>query len=867
MARSAREGPKGKSAGQAIAITTLSPVRPEALKELRKGLRIVRYAPGFGRPLAKLAFIYFGRWTVVDALPPAREGDPWQRLRSSYLLFESNYDGSWVDYLDAFADRIPGRIARMWASCFAFQETVSDVPGRDGRPFRPAPFKDYVARNELEVLHFHSAYPDDTTRTVRQAIALADRLERDGQDETSVALAVGPVPERRGGLVRTREFLAGWWRMVTGRYGILPLTAASPIEPGREEAVRRRLLGLEGPSPLARVPGTHMARLVYMPPGLTALGQEAPDELDHAYLLFTSNHDGSPEAYLRGIATGMGDAADAVWGACAGYPGTADPDAFARWLGGHRIATRYFVVGFPPRRVEAVQAAVEARRALAARLTGAAARPRALAEGARSADLEPRVAHKARPPADIDPAELQGNVLSSYGTGYRFGWYGLLRAGPGAGDVLRRWSEHITFGRGSAAPRFGDSHLNLAFTRAGLEALGAPTEWLDPLPEDFTQGAAARSPGLGDRAESAREQWEFGREPAHVLVAIHSPGEQARDAAVARLKAELAGALELVHEQEAGLFDHPDGHPSAGADVTCADEFSREHFGFADGCSQPSIEGWHSDHAGNGVLATRFPRSFPAEVLETLGLRKPARRWRGVAPGEFVLGCADEDGAVAPGSDSPLCEHGTFMVYRKLQQDVETFREHTRSDAVRARIVGRWQDGTPLALSPGRPDTAIALDRRRANDFDYGEDPDGLGCPLGAHVRRTNPRDDLPAGGEATMRHRMIRRGMPYGTPYADAPEDPDRGLMFICYGASISRGFEAVQRQWCDTGFPFGLGDQPDYLLQQRPAPGEDLIGSLQIGPEDFLAPPPKPFVIVRGTEYLLLPGRSALRRLVEAT
>ena len=120
-----------------------------------------------------------------------------------------------------------------------------------------------------------------------------------------------------------------------------------------------------------------------------------------------------------------------------------------------------------------------------------------------------------------------------------------------------------------------------------------------------------------------------------------------------------------------------------------------------------------------------------------------------------------------------------------MSQDVQTFTDYVASesarlglppDLIRAKIVGRWPDGTPLTLSPERPDAMIADNRRRANDFLYQDnriggvsDTDGYGCPLGAHIRRSNPRDALPGGGERTMRHRIIRRGMPYGSREARA--------------------------------------------------------------------------------------------------
>jgi Dyp-type peroxidase family len=855
VARSARRA-KGKFAGQAIAITTLTPVHKRGKLALR--MAVVRSVPGMGLPLARLAFIFFGRWTIVDELP----GEPKQKLHSPYLLFESNYDGSWADYLDAFADHIPTRLQKMWETCWGFDDVLR-TRGRDGRPFLPAPFKRYVARNELEVLHFHSAYPDDTTRTVNQAIALADRLRRVGCDETAKRLALTPEPERRGLPARAAAFAGSWWPMVTQRYKVKPLTVVSPIVPGREDELRARLLKL-GESPLARVPGTHFARFVLVPRELLALGQPRKDVLDCHYLMFTSNHDGSQAEYLRALARDAGS----IWEACAGYPGD-DPDAFAGWLGSHSIHTRYFVTGFPARTVEEVKAATDQRRKLAAELSGATAP--APSPGVSEQPFEPA---RTSPPMEarttIAAGDVQGSVLKGYGIDFDTAWYGLLRVtdAEAARRVLTGWLEHVSFARDE--PKLAGAHLNLAFTYDGLKAIGARDEWLAPLPGEFVEGAAERS---ADRADSGSETWQFGAPSAHVLAIVHARTREGCDRAADRLKADLSEALVLEHAQPAGLLDRdPErNEPDPGIHITCASKFSREHFGFADGCSQPSIEDDQRDDVGNGVLATRFARGLRAR-LETFGLA-PQRYWRGVAPGEFLLGYLNEDGEAAPGSDSPLCPDATFMVYRKLEQDVQTFNEHTEGwavekgldpDRVRAWIVGRWPDGTPLVKSPNGQNALLAYDRDRANDFGYGEDKTGAKCPFGAHVRRTNPRDDLPAGGEGTMRHRMIRRGMPYGPLYEDDPETTERGLMFICYGASISRGFETVQRAWCDTGFALGLGAQPDYLLQQRPARGEDPIGALPITGDLVLPPPPKPFVTVRGTEYLLMPGRTGLRVLL---
>jgi hypothetical protein len=295
---------KGQRVGQAIAITTLTPVRHR--RRLAFHLWLVRHAPRFGRPLEQLAFIYFARWTIIDRLPPA------QKLRTPYLLFESNFDGSWGEYLDAFADRLAKRITRLWGTCYGYERHV--LQRKRGHRFPPGDFKRFVQRNELRVLRFHAAYPDATTVIVRQAIALGERNEI---DEVASSLALGPAP-----VARPRR----------GRDRVEPLTLALPLahDPPVEHV------------DLATVPGTHFARFVRIGPELIDLGQPR-EVLDHPYLLFTSNHDGTRDEYLRALAT----AADAVWRACAGYPGRPDPE----WLAAHALETDYFVIGYPPRTV------------------------------------------------------------------------------------------------------------------------------------------------------------------------------------------------------------------------------------------------------------------------------------------------------------------------------------------------------------------------------------------------------------------------------------------------------------------------------------------------------------------------------------
>jgi Dyp-type peroxidase family len=400
--------------------------------------------------------------------------------------------------------------------------------------------------------------------------------------------------------------------------------------------------------------------------------------------------------------------------------------------------------------------------------------------------------------------------------------------------------------------------LNVAFTFSGLDKLG----WAEHFEqfEDFAQGMYARAERyLHDTEESAASSWVRGlRDEADVLFILYCDSVERRESRTGDLVGQLASAgMREVGRQRAGRLPQPEREGAQGAARPRPNQFGeREPFGFRDGFSQPAVAGsgaWSGEHEkGEGAL------------------KKPWRLdcWRPLKLGEFLLGHGDEEG-VTPGGDDARSPsfNGTFMVWRKLEQDVDAFHSFFRSQAgadgcplaLEAKVVGRWHDGTALVKAPYAQPPPRPGPTRPSNEFDYDDDPEGARCPKGAHVRRANPRASLGWGTERTRRHRIIRRGL----PYQDA--DRKRGLIFVCFNASINRQFELIQGSWLMDGEAFGLGREQDFLLGSRESAPTMTIHGERHQRARYLRRPDKPLVVTRGGYYLFLPGIGALKRMAK--
>jgi hypothetical protein len=140
-------------------LTLFTPVRRRWLPLLRASMFLGKYLQFAQRDILQFDFIHYVRWAIVKDL----EGE---RLHYRYLFFESNFDGPWQHYIDAFAYVIPARIRLGWGRGPAF-------PG----PPPSEPLKAWIARNSMEGGHYYCAYPDASTRMVKGALEVRERFE------------------------------------------------------------------------------------------------------------------------------------------------------------------------------------------------------------------------------------------------------------------------------------------------------------------------------------------------------------------------------------------------------------------------------------------------------------------------------------------------------------------------------------------------------------------------------------------------------------------------------------------------------------------------------------------------------------------
>jgi deferrochelatase/peroxidase EfeB len=483
-----------------------------------------------------------------------------------------------------------------------------------------------------------------------------------------------------------------------------------------------------------------------------------------------------------------------------------------------------------------------------------------------------------------EAADIQGLLWAGYGSLPEAAFLLLRIADP---QAARAWLREARVSTVADLEARQATALQIALSGNGLRNLGIPRSTIQAFAPEFLSGMAgeeARSRRLGDVGPNAPDVWSWGGtgEPDILLLLYADTGK------LATWKAELTATI-----RQSG-FD-------VIAELRTTQMDGKEPFGFTDGVSQPRID-WEGK---------RKPESVSDSVYGNL-----------ISIGEFLLGYPNEYGLyterpLLPGTGSnplpsaeeqpglrDLGRNGTYLVLRELHQDVRGFWRFLAAragregaDALAEAMVGRRRSGDPLIAAQPEAIRGVGPepDDVSRNQFTYDADPGGTRCPLGAHVRRANPRTgDLPGGRQgwlprllrtlglprsdlrsdlvASSRfHRILRRGREFGTwiepDAAMRPgcPDPQSGLHFICLNANISRQFEFVQNAWLASAKFDGLSDESDPLTGNRaPLPSGQATDCFSMPQANGVArrlQAVPAFVTVRGGGYFFLPGVRALR------
>lgn len=527
-------------------------------------------------------------------------------------------------------------------------------------------------------------------------------------------------------------------------------------------------------------------------------------------------------------------------------------------------------------------------------------------------------------PATLRLADIQGNILNAYGKqGFPKGRALLLHIEDqvqGRAFIENFYPKVTTAVRWPSerphaappdpdAPQRPDVTLNLAFTFAGLLALGVPIRTLSRMPSEFVEGMRARAPILGDNfPKGSLDNWDDvwiheanpdGPYNVHILALLNSDMDRKTGEPVPHMETLTQEIRDFCAKSEGGiriLQGHgkgPEDYQDLSAILTRDDAtglytpVANEHFGFLDGISDPVFEG-------------QFPPK--TEAMRKLGNGKlnAEGEWEALATGEFLLGYPDEAKELPPAAPPNLFSvNGTFMAYRKLEEKVELFDQYIDNTVpefahvygiddkyearatLLAKFAGRWQDGVPLMLAPTYADWVAFNEQHRDpmtryamfSQFDYASDPNGIACPASSHTRRVHPRDGLgpdpanadgtagPSGTVLVNRRRILRRGLPYDTQ--NDRGERERGIVMLICCASLERQYEFVQQQWLNYGMDNNAGNDTCPMLGARPE--HDLKFVIPKDPDKegspYICTKLPQFVETKGGAYFFVPSMTCLR------
>jgi deferrochelatase/peroxidase EfeB len=692
--------------------------------------------------------------------------------------------------------------------------------------------------------------------------------------------------------------------------------SVSPLKPGafRKFTLGLALWGIElvvarvfRPGFIVNMGTIHFARW-FRPPGSERL-------------VFLSNYDGSWESYLEDFITKAYPGQNAAWSNAIGFPrtnwlildGAQDGDRFKRWVRRQQQPTQFWFNRFSNLTADQIRNNAVTCWELARATTDSQARAWLSYFGSMP-----------RTDTEIETQEVQAVVFRGFKRlpYMKFAairlpddraacttWLESLVPGTdphkGGALVLERGPLEVTFGDRPLSSEEERSAMCVAFTACGLSHLGLPASGevgtVATFPAAFNLGMSSRQRILGDYGESQPSAWRWSdadhEKAIHAALLVYGKSQTECDILFEQHSSKLSGAGFAVYQL--------DTQPTEKG-------INYEHFGFRDGISQPVIRGTQRFARGAQPRDIMAPGEFLLGYKSNQGYYPPTP----VVARETDAG--NRLGSVPTSVETRFSafqdprpqvhdfgRNGCFIAIRQFEQHVDEFHDYAKRcakalqdvarlpdlvggavtpDWVEAKMMGRWHDGVPLIDRPIGPAPAEhtaevhAGETNRADvpgehahrgsrlhsdtDLDFGgDDPQGLYCPFGAHIRRVNPRGSLAPGDDSqlmiTNRHRLLRRGRSY-------QHQDEKGLLFIGLCADIERQFEFIQQSWLGASSFAGLTNEPDPIVSVKPADSATRF-TIPTSAGSLALPGGESFVTVHGGGYFFLPSRSALMFLAE--
>ena len=655
---------------------------------------------------------------------------------------------------------------------------------------------------------------------------------------------------------------------------------------------------------LGQIGSIHFARWV------TAPG--TPD------LVFLSNYDGGWEGYLEDFITKANQGLTGVWSNTVGFPrsenlinkGATDGERFKRYARRSMVPTRFWFSAYPTLTTRVIRTNAEIRRGLSGVMTEDEARRWLALFGSAARPASKLVS------GGIQSLVFGGLGFLPHGTALVFD----LPEGAAARDWLADVLPFVAFNDGRRLRHPAVVTLALGargLSRLGLPNSAVESF---PFAFNMGMVDPARARMLGDTGENAAEHWRWGRTQPDVILLVYgtTPEDVAELAARMRDRASAAGVAD-IHAIPLDMVCPGKAEPFGFADGVSQPVIRGTYKGMRGGDPIHLVEpgefvlGYPNNRGAIEPGPVLPALADPDNLLPLVGgcedfdrTRVDADRDLGFNGSFLVVRELEQDVAAfdeyCREQAELLAEMRRFGEPYPLVVAGTDDEKALAAEFIGAKMVGRWKDGSSIVRYPyesrarqkareaaardpdcdpraaggdslvvrspamtdgaapavrGPSSASVANARIGDNDFLLGtEDPEGLRCPFGAHIRRANPRDSFDPGSEKEIgivnRHRIMRVGRPYAAPEGGKP-----GLLFMCLNGDIERQFEIVQQDWLRSPSFHGLANETDPLLDDGAARSGFTIPTRD-GPA-VLAPLPR-FVTTRGGGYFFLPGKRLL-------